>query len=264
MTEQVQAIDVHGHYGQWERDEARRHMGECLSGSAETVVARAKRARVEWTVISPLAGLMPCGRADAVKGNAEANRLIDGTDGLLQWVIVDPMQPETYDQACVRSASPKCMGIKIHPEEHMYPIREHGDAIFSFAAEHHSVVLTHSGGPNSLPADFVPFLDAHPEAVLILAHTGNSETYDLTGQVRAIAAAKHGNVYSDTSSARSMYSGLIEWAVRTAGAERILFGSDTPLHSTAAQRARIDHAELPVEDKRKILRANAESILRLP
>ena len=259
-----QAIDVHGHYGRCVRGESERHMGECMSGSAETVLARAKRARVEWTVVSPLTGLLPRGGADPVKGNEEASRLVDETDGLLQWVIVDPLKPETYEQARDRFASTKCVGIKIHPDEHIYLIREHGDTILSFAAEHRAVVLTHSGGPSSGPADFLPFADAYPEAVLVLAHTGNSEGGDLTEQVQAITAAKHGNVYADTSSARSVYSGLIEWAVRTAGAERILFGSDTPLYSVAAQRARIDGAEMSAQDKRKVLRDNAERLLRLP
>ncbi len=215
-------------------------------------------------MVSPLLGLMPRGRADTVEGNEEANRVVDATEGLLQWVIVNPVQPKTYEQARERIAASKCMGIKIHPEENVYPIREHGDAIFSFAAEHRAVVLTHSGQPNSLPADFLPFIDAHPEVTLILAHIGNSDTFNLQDQVQAVETAKLGNVYADTSSARSIYSGLIEWAVRTVGSERILFGTDTPLYSTAAHRARIDDAEISEEDKRKILRENAERILPLP
>lgn len=263
-VEQLQAIDVHGHYGRWVQDEARAHMGGCMSGSAETVVARARRARIEWTVVSPLLGMMPRGQADAVAGNEEANRVVDQTDGLLQWVVINPLQPGTYEQARERLSHPTCMGIKIHPEEHVYPIREHGDAIFSFAAEHRAVVLTHSGHANSLPADFLPFVDAHPEVTLILAHIGCSDTGDLKLQIAAIEAARHGNLYADTSSAASIYSGLIEWAVGAAGAEHILFGTDTPLYSASAHRARIDSAEIRDEEKRRILRDNALGLLRVP
>ena len=49
----------------------------------------------------------------------------------------------------------------------------------------------------------------------------------------------------------------LEWAVHEVGAERVLFGTDTPLYSTAMQRARIDHADLTETDKRLILRDNA-------
>ena len=56
--QRLPAIDVLGQYGTWVQDEARRHVGECMSGNAETVVSRAWRANVEWTVVSPLLGLV--------------------------------------------------------------------------------------------------------------------------------------------------------------------------------------------------------------
>jgi predicted TIM-barrel fold metal-dependent hydrolase len=51
--------------------------------------------------------------------------------------------------------------------------------------------------------------------------------------------------------------GLIEWAVQEVGAERVLFGTDTPLYSTTMHGARIDHDDLSNADKRMILRDNA-------
>ena len=263
--EDLAAIDVHAHYGIYDRGEENRLVNEFMSGEAATVAARAERAHVEWTVVSPLLGLLPRGGADAAAGNREAARVVEETPGLLQWVVVNPLQPETYEQARQRLASPRCVGIKIHPEEHVFPIRDHGQALFAFAADHAAVVLVHSGNRNSLPADFLPFADAHPEVKLILAHIGNTENlYAYDFQVRAVQAAKHGNVFADTSSARSMVSGLIEWAAAEAGPERILFGTDSPLYSTAAQRARIDHAEIPDHHKRLILRENAARLLDLP
>ena len=79
----------------------------------------------------------------------------------------------------------------------------------------------------------------------------------MTHQVRAIQQSRKGNVYADTSSARSILPGLIEWAVREVGADRVLFGTDTPLYHTAMQRTRIEHADLSDEVKRQILRDNA-------
>jgi predicted TIM-barrel fold metal-dependent hydrolase len=57
---------------------------------------------------------------------------------------------------------------------------------------------------------------------------------------------------------------LIEWAVHEVGADRVLFGSDTPLYFVANQRARIDQADLSAADKRLILRLNAERLLGHP
>ena len=56
---------------------------------------------------------------------------------------------------------------------------------------------------------------------------------------------------------------LIEWAVGEIGAARLLFGTDPPLYFTAFQRARIDYAEISLEQKRQILRDNAIKLLNL-
>ncbi len=156
-----------------------------------------------------------------------------------------------------------CAGIKIHPELHNYPIKQYGEAIFRFAAERNAVVLTHSGEPNSLPEDFVPYADRYPEMKLILAHLGFGWDEDYSHQVRAIQQSRNGNLYTDTSSARSIVPNLIEWAVREVGASRILFGTDTPLYQAAMQRARIDHADLSDDEKRLILWDNAALLLQL-
>ena len=255
------AIDAHAHYGVCDRGSSAELLKRFLSADADTIVARAKAAGVEWTAVSPLLGLMPRCEADAAAGNDEAADVVDRTDGLLQWVIVNPLQPATFDQARDRLAQPKCVGIKIHPEEHGYKIVDQGRAIFEFDA----VVATHGGEENSMPADYVQFADDFDNVKLIVCHLGNGVgTYSFDLQVRAIQAAKHGNVFTDTSSARSIMSGLIEWAVEEVGAERILFGSDSPLYYIHSQRARIDHADLTERQKHLILRGNAERLLRLP
>lgn len=45
--------------------------------------------------------------------------------------------------------------------------------------------------------------------------------------------------------------------MRELGAERLLFGSDTPLYSVSMQRTRIEMADIPAAAKRLILRDNA-------
>ena len=58
-----------------------------------------------------------------------------------------------------------------------------------------------------------------------------------------------------------MYAGLIEWAVGELGCERIVFGTDTPLHFAASQKARIECAEIAEDAKRAILQGNAQRLL---
>jgi uncharacterized protein len=260
----IQAIDAHGHYGRFPHANAL--LESFSSASGEEVAARAARSGVTWTIVSPLAGLMPRGRETLVApANEAAFDEIPKTKGLLQYVIVNPLQPETYDQARTMLKSPWCVGIKIHPEEHAYRISDHGDELFSFFTEVRAPVMTHSGCPNSLPAAFVPFANKYPEVRLLLAHLGNGagDNSKVDLQVRAIQASQHGNVWVDTSSARSILPGLIEWGVKELGAERLLFGSDTPLSHVALQRTRIEAAEISDEAKRLILRENAIKFFNL-
>ncbi len=58
-----------------------------------------------------------------------------------------------------------------------------------------------------------------------------------------------------------MTSRLIEWAVEQVGAERLLFGTDSPLYFTASQKARIECAEMDEAARRAILYDNAARLL---
>lgn len=253
----IPAIDVHGHYGRYMGEAGDQLVDGFYSGDAVEVVRRASAVNIVLTIVSPLTALKPRFHADSVAGNIEAARVVAQTPGLKQYVVIDPLRPQTYAQAEEMLAQPQCVGIKIHPEEHGYLIRDHARPIFEFAARHRAIMLTHSSEKNSLAADFVPWANEFPEVRLILAHIGCGWDGDLTHQVRAIQQGRHGNIFADTSSARSITPGLIEWAVREVGVDRILFGTDTPLYHSGMQRARIEHADLSDDAKRQILRDNA-------
>lgn len=254
----VPAIDVHGHIGAY-HDKKAPQLDTFMSADAATLIRRAQAAHVRLTFISPLAGFY----GDPIAANRRLAAMIGKTRALRQWIIVDPTRPATFAQAKRLLRLPGSVGIKIHPELHKYPIRKHGRAIFEFAAREQCVIQTHSGEHNSLPMDFVPFANDYPAVRIILSHLGCGFDKDMRRQVRAIQACRHGNIYTDTSSARSVIPHLIEWAVGEAGADRILFGTDTPLYFTAMQRARIDCAEIGAAVKRKILRENAERLFGL-
>jgi len=257
--ETPQAIDVHAHIGVYRQDETPLENG-FFSGDARLVLRRARAAGVGITLVSSLDAMLPRLKGDPIAGNRSLHEIVCRSPGLRQWAVVDPTKPDTYAQAADLLQHPRTVGIKIHPEEHGYDIREHGRAIFEFAERHHAVVETHSGEENSRPAEFVRFADSFPGVTLILSHLGCGWDGDHGHQVRAIQACRHGNIYTDTSSSQSIYCGLIEWAVREAGADRILFGTDSPIHSVAAQRARIDAAEIPAAAKRRILHDNAARV----
>ncbi len=258
----IRAIDVHAHFGTYVRGDS--EMRDRFSSAApEALVQRAGKTNIELTIVSPMTALMPRLHGDAVKGNSESAQVVGTVEGLRYWVVVNPLAPPSYEQATEMLGNPKCVGIKIHPEEHGYKIGEHGRKLFEFASEQRAVMLTHSGEQNSLPADYVQLANDFPDVTLILAHLGCGWDDDPSHQVRAVQATKRGNVYVDTSSAQNILPHLIEWAVAEIGSDRLLFGTDSPCYYAPMQRARIDYAEIPDADKRRILRDNALQVLGL-
>jgi len=258
----ILAIDVHAHYGDFRNSHD--PLVNCFrSADMETVAARAAESNTEFTIVSPLQALVPRGNNDPEGGNNDAAVNVPNIPSLRFWVVIDPLRHSTYAQAAAMLKQPACVGIKIHPEEHIYPIAEHGRALFEFAQEHDAVILTHSGEQNSLPGDFVPFADDFPTVKLILAHLGCGYDGDPSHQVRAIQQARGDNLFVDTSSAQSIMPHLIEWAVEKIGPQKILYGTDTPLYHVPMQRVRIDKADISDDAKRLILRENALSLLPL-
>ena len=118
--EAVQAIDVHAHYGRYHRREIPKLLNGFMSADPLVVVQRARRANTQYTIVSPNLALLPRGEADALAGNEDAAQVVPATPGLLQWVVIHPLQPQSYEQAERMLQHPTCVGIKIHPEEHCY------------------------------------------------------------------------------------------------------------------------------------------------
>ena len=255
----MKAIDVHGHFGPYDRGDGGLS-DQMMSGSIQVVRSRAKASDICVTVVSATHAFMPHG-GDVFRGNEDACEMVEQHSDIRFWAVLHPGIRETYKQVESLLAHPHCKGIKIHPTEHAYEIRDYGDKIFEFAASHKTIIMTHSGCPGSFPEDFIPFTDRYPDVPLILAHLGNSVDGKLSRQIFALKRANNDNVYIDTSSAKSINSGLIEWAVSQIGAQRLLFGTDTPIYFVASQKARIEHAEIDEEAKQAILFKNAAQLL---
>ncbi|NUQ64519.1 MAG: hypothetical protein HUU20_18800, partial [Pirellulales bacterium] len=95
----IDAIDVHGHYGEYVQRGPGNVSDSFMTADAAEVARRAQQVRIALTFVSPLAALLPRFQADAVAGNEEAARIVPQTEGLRYYVVVDPRRPETYRQA---------------------------------------------------------------------------------------------------------------------------------------------------------------------
>lgn len=240
MEIQHNAIDLHSHYN------------SKLGGNPESPLYSAQLPRLRELGLA--AGIRAAcfssfpsvlSSTAVLEENLRTRKLCQTLDWAFQWVVVEPRIPETYAQAEEMLEDPKCVGIKIHPPYHGYSILDYADSIFSFAEKHSATVLMHPDHIEEMPR----FADRYPGMRLIIAHLGSIEHVD------AIAAAKYGNIYTDTSGGASTNNQILEYAVGRVGSDHIFFGTDT--YSPAFQRGRIDYALIGEEDKKKILYQNA-------
>jgi predicted TIM-barrel fold metal-dependent hydrolase len=139
------------------------------------------------------------------------------------------------------------------PIDHPYWI-----AVLESAARHRIPVLVHGpAGPAVAAARRVP------EATLILAHGGTGWGVHYNEWIDAVLAVRNfKNIYFETCTS-ILSAGFIEFAVTELGADRVIFGTDSPLLDPAVMMAKITGAEISDEAKRKILGDNMRTILRL-
>ncbi|HXY38760.1 MAG TPA: amidohydrolase family protein, partial [Vicinamibacteria bacterium] len=99
-----------------------------------------------------------------------------------------------------------------------------------------------------------------PQATIVFPHFGDEREYDHIFK-RIDLVAKHPNCYLDTSGYGHDRMGMLEYAVKTIGPDRVLFGSDFSINDPATVLARIHHAFLSEEQKAKVLARNLEALL---
>lgn len=238
-------IDIHSHFNHGSRFDCPEDVSHLRSlDFVESVYQKAGVSAVGMSTFASVLNHVEC----VFEENLYLHKLIDEKDWIYQWVVIDPRQKKTYEQAEKMLSHPKVLGIKIQSFEQKYDIREYADALFSFANEHKTVVLMHPHYISQMPS----FVDHYPDMKLIIAHIASKEHVD------AIASAKHGNVYTDTSGGASARNNIIEYAVSRVGSEKILFGTDT--YSFAFQFGRIALSDLSLRDKENILWKNAMTL----
>jgi uncharacterized protein len=99
-----------------------------------------------------------------------------------------------------------------------------------------------------------------PDATIAFAHFGDDHEYDDIFR-RIDMVAKNPNFYLDTSGYGHDRVGVLEYAVKSIGPDRVLFGSDFSINDPSTVIARINNSFLTNEQKQKIFSGNLESLL---
>jgi hypothetical protein len=102
---------------------------------------------------------------------------------------------------------------------------------------------------------------SYPKATIVFPHFGDDHEYDHIFK-RIDLVAQNPNCYLDTSGYGHDRVGMLEYAVNKIGADRVLFGSDFSINCPATVIARVNHAFITEEQKRKILSGNLQALLK--
>ena len=103
-------------------------------------------------------------------------------------------------------------------------------------------------------------IDKFPKATLVFPHFGDSQEFEHMHK-RIDLVASRPNCYLDTSGYGHDRVGMLEYAVKSIGTDRVLFGSDFSINCPATVIARIENAFLTEEQREKILSKNLEALL---
>jgi len=138
---------------------------------------------------------------------------------------------------------------------------ERVDPIAQRAAELGIPILQHAwrGRPGrrsgeSTPADVAALAARHPRTMIVMAHLTGA------GEPGLKAIAPHPNLHVDVAGGEPE-AGMLELAVRLLGAERVVFGTDTPVRSYGATLGKVEEAKITQRERKLILGGNAERLL---
>ena len=130
------------------------------------------------------------------------------------------------------------------------------DYLLDACREYDLVVSLHSQGEDEMDA----MVQKHADVKIVMAHPGEYTSYMRHLQRMDMS----GNYYLDLSGTGLFRHGMLARGIREKGADRFLFGSDFPTCNPAVfvGGVTLDPLITP-EDREKILRTNAETLLGL-
>lgn len=221
-----------------------------LNSDEDSLIRHMDRLGIDRIITSPWEGIMTNG-TDANETSLKARSKYG--ERIEVYATCNPHYAEDLEKVVkIYHEEHKFIGIKPYWPRHKYDLL--GDKYrkwFEYGDRNHLIMLIHSG--NKEIAQKVEELSKmYSNMAFILAHSGISyEVADYNIEV----AKRSDNVFLEITFT-TMTNGIIEYMVKEAGADKILFGTDQPMRDPAPQLAWIAYSKISVEDKKKILGGN--------
>ncbi len=137
--------------------------------------------------------------------------------------------------------------------------------VIEAVAERGVVLALHVGADaydHTHPSRVATIARAYPELRILVVHMGGAAFHDLSAPAIAVAAA-HPNLTLVGSAVRAI---PILRAIKTLGADRVCFGSDTPfelMHVELAKYRALLDGEVTTAERDRVLGGNVARLLRL-
>jgi predicted TIM-barrel fold metal-dependent hydrolase len=253
MTTALAAIDAHVHLGSgfqpWRTGDL---AADLVSTSAE--------AGIERSLVSTLGARSLLAHPTPEELRA-ANQITDAAvarfpNALAGIVYLSPEHPRaSLDELNRYVADGRFVGVKLWIAMRANDIRL--DRLVERVCELRVPLLQHAwyktvdGTPDeSTPADVAELARRHPDLRIQMAHLGGA------GKRGVADIGPHPNIVVDTSGGDPVL-GEVDHAVAQLGAERVIFGSDTPIRDPATALSKVLGSWLSERERRLVLRENA-------
>lgn len=241
-------IDCHAHLGQW--------FNFYIPAYDETSLIKSMDILgIDRMCISALASIGP----DFVYGNQWVHKVVKQyPKRFFGYIGINPNYPDMIEPEIKKHWDKGIMSaVKIHPETHDYPPDgKNYRKVYEILQDKKGLLLSHVWGISAVKA-FKNLAGEYNDVTFILGHSG--------GVPKAIyeaidVATQFDNIYLDLTGSFH-YEGIVELMVKEVGANKVLFGTDAPFLDPRPAVGRIGYADIPDEDKQKILGLNMKKIM---
>ena len=244
----LDVIDAHNHLGRYFNFPVFR------GGSIEAMIERMDTIGVRRVCLAAHAAIGP----DMFLGNDETEDAITRfPNRALGYATIKPCKEDEIEQELRRRfAHPGFLGIKLHPGLHGVNVAHDSyRPAMEYADKHSLPVLIHTWSHADVN-DLTKLAAEYRSASFIIAHMGGSPDV-LDHAIETLIA--HDNVFGDTALSYAPHRG-IEYIVRRAGAEKLLFGSDMPFYDPVFTLARVVCADIHESEIEKIVGGNFKAL----
>lgn len=260
----LQIIDAHAHIGSFRGYEL----------STENLLANLNRFGIRLALISNIDGAhLPGKTLDLDERTANqitletVRKYPDKLRGLAWARPTDPNGSPANLEPYLREHG--FVGVKLHPDMNQFPADSACvDGYLALCAKYKVPAVFHSDvtGSNSGPEKIYAAAKRHPTVRVVLYHMGFLGPHnDAIAVVKEAWEKKDAQLYLETSQADPE---AVLLAIKTVGAERVLFGTDATYYGKEHYERYIEMIEklqnnLSAEDFAKVVRENAKRLFKL-